>query len=126
MFLRRYLLYLLRWQLSTPILAPIVAYFKHSPSLFGTAEDWLGATVANLVGGMLFFFVDRLIFRGIDGPLWMVKSAVPCHDCGVVGRGYRLVKSGPYDRSRDAAEYRCEACSGRKADALTASGVTTE
>ena len=37
---KRYLLYLLRWQLSTPILAPIISYFKHSASIFGTKDDW--------------------------------------------------------------------------------------
>lgn len=60
--LKRYALYLLRWQLSTPILAPIVAYFNHSPSRFGTPESWLGSAVANLVGGLIFFWVDRWIF----------------------------------------------------------------
>ena len=49
----KYLLYLLRWQLSTPILWFIL--------------HWLGSglwqtVVANLVGGCLFFFVDRVIF----------------------------------------------------------------
>lgn len=54
---KRYLLYLLRWQLSTPILAPCVKYF--APSL-GT----IGATaLANLIGGAIFFFIDLYIFR---------------------------------------------------------------
>ncbi len=122
----RFLLYALRWQLSTPILAPVVAYFTHSPSLFGTAEDWIGATVANGIGSCIFFFVDRVIFRGMDGPVWAVKAHVPCADCGQTGRGYRLVKSGAYDRSKDAAVYRCESCSLIKANALAASGVPTE
>lgn len=64
----KYILYLIRWQLSTPILAPIVAYFKHSPSIFGTREDWIAATIANFIGGLIFFWVDRLIFRASPAP----------------------------------------------------------
>jgi len=56
------LLYLFRWQLSTPILAPVIAFFKHSPSIFGTKEDWIGSAIANLIGGLIFFWVDRFIF----------------------------------------------------------------
>lgn len=59
----QYCIYLIRWQLSTPILAPIVAIFKHSHSLFGTREDWIAATIANLIGGLIFFWVDRFIFK---------------------------------------------------------------
>ena len=124
--LRRYLLYLVRWQCSTPILAPVIAYCKHSSSLFGTRADWVGSMVANLLGGLIFFWVDRFIFtaKGLDGPLWMVREQAVCVDCGEQGRGYRLVKTANYDRTRDAApEYRCEACSARKARALRDRGV---
>jgi uncharacterized membrane protein YdjX (TVP38/TMEM64 family) len=61
--MKRFILYVIRWQLSTPILAPIVAIFKHSPSMFGTKEDWLAAAVANLIGSFIFFWIDRYIFR---------------------------------------------------------------
>lgn len=54
--MKTFLLYLLRWQLSTPILAPIL-YFLAEP--IGT----LPATIlANLVGGIIFFYVDKKIF----------------------------------------------------------------
>jgi hypothetical protein len=68
---KRYGLYLVRWQLSTPILAPIVAFFKHSSAPFGTKEDWIAAGVANLIGGLIFFWVDSLIFssRSLDSKL---------------------------------------------------------
>ena len=59
----RYVLYLLRWQLSTPILAPVVALFRGS-SVFGSSKEWIGAAVANLIGGLIFFWVDRYIFTG--------------------------------------------------------------
>jgi hypothetical protein len=66
---KRYLIYLLRWQLSTPILAPCVNYF--APSL-GT----MGATaLANLIGGLLFFWWDRhFVFKR--------KKTGNCTSCG--------------------------------------------
>lgn len=62
-FITKYILYLVRWQTSTVILAPCVAYFKHSPNIWGTAEDWIAASVSNLIGGLIFFWIDRLIFK---------------------------------------------------------------
>jgi len=57
-------LYLFRWQLSTFILAPVIAIIKKSPNWFGGADDWLAAFVANLIGGLIFFWVDKyLIFK---------------------------------------------------------------
>ena len=55
--LTRYLLYLLRWQLSTPILAVVTARFAY-------LGYWQAAIIANLIGGIIFFWIDRLIFRG--------------------------------------------------------------
>jgi len=49
----RFFLYLFRWQLSTPILWGVLC-------LVG-AGVW-GTVVANLVGGCLFYFIDRYIF----------------------------------------------------------------
>ncbi|HEX2950401.1 MAG TPA: hypothetical protein VHV83_12695 [Armatimonadota bacterium] len=126
--LRRYILYLIRWQLSTPILAPVVAYFKHSPSIFGTLEDWIGSCVANIIGGLIFFWVDRFIFsRRLDGPIWAVEENVECADCGTVTRGYRLIATRNYDRWKDPTpEFRCEACSAKKSQTLKEKGVVFE
>jgi hypothetical protein len=52
---KKYLLYLLRWQLSTIILAPCVKYL--SPRL-GVI---LSTVAANLIGGLLFFWYDMHI-----------------------------------------------------------------
>mgnify|MGYP000844245066 CR=1 FL=1 len=53
---KRFIIYLFRWQLSTPILAVITGYLA-----------WLGywpaAAISNLVGGCIFFWVDRWIFK---------------------------------------------------------------
>lgn len=116
--LRRYTLYLIRWQLSTPILAPVIAFFKNSP-VWGTKEDWIGAIVANLIGGLIFFWVDRWIFRKTDilrGEVWEVQQDIACADCGqLADRSYRLVKAANYDKSNDKKpEFRCQACSRSK------------
>lgn len=55
--LKKFVLYLGRWQLSTPVLALclflLTAYFNE-----------IGATIiANLIGGCIFFFVDEKIFN---------------------------------------------------------------
>jgi hypothetical protein len=51
------IVYLLRWQLSTPILSAVI-YF--------TIDLWgnLASTVlANLIGGLIFYKIDKLIFN---------------------------------------------------------------
>ncbi|MDD5145352.1 MAG: hypothetical protein PHF44_00665 [Candidatus Pacebacteria bacterium] len=123
--IKKYLAYLIRWQLSTPILAPVIAYFKHSPSLFGTKEDWIGSAVANLIGGLIFFWVDKWIFKStILAPLWEIKENIKCADCGKLCRGYRVVKAGNYDRMQDVApQFRCEDCSKRKLEELKQRGI---
>jgi DNA-directed RNA polymerase subunit RPC12/RpoP len=111
---KRYGLYLVRWQLSTPILAACVYLLTSS----------LGATwttiLANLIGGLIFFWVDLWIFRKTNilftGELWEAKEGVVCADCGEpIPRGYRLVKAASYDKSRDRnPQFRCPRCSRRK------------
>jgi len=109
-------LYLIRWQLSTPILAPIVAYFKHSDKMFGSTEDWIAATIANLIGGCIFFWVDRFIFKSKTIEKWEIISSGKCFDCGKVGIVRRLVLApGGYDKRKDKdPEYRCNKCSKKK------------
>jgi hypothetical protein len=124
-FLLKYLFYLIRWQMSTPILAPVIAYFKHSPSIFGTKEDWIGSAVANLIGGLIFFWVDKWIFRNtVLAPLWEIRENINCTDCGKICRGLRLVKSANYDKTKDQKpEFRCEECSKRKLEELKNKGI---
>ncbi|MCK4602132.1 MAG: hypothetical protein KAU28_06680 [Phycisphaerae bacterium] len=112
--LKRYLLYLIRWQLSTPILAVCVMVFVAS-----MGPTWTTA-LANLIGGLLFFWVDQWIFRNTDilysGELWEAVENVTCADCGRhIERGYRLIKGKNYDRSRDKhPKFRCHECSRKK------------
>lgn len=53
---KRYALYLIRWQLSTPILALCLAW------LGGLGPVW-ATIIANLIGGLIFFWVDKFIFK---------------------------------------------------------------
>jgi hypothetical protein len=125
--IKQYLAYLVRWQLSTPILAPIVAAFKNSSSIFGTRLDWIAASVANLIGGLIFFWVDRFIFSSrMLAPEWEIRENVNCVDCGKLARGYRLVKAKNYDRTAGVPEFRCEECSKKKAEQLKKKGVKVE
>jgi hypothetical protein len=118
---KRYGLYLLRWQASTPILAGV--------GILLAPYGWLvAAIVANLIGGLIFFWVDQFIFTSQSlAAQWEVKDNISCVDCGKVARGYRLVRSGEYDRTQDhEPEFRCEECSKKKAEELKVRGVKTE
>jgi hypothetical protein len=114
----RYILYLVRWQLSTPVLACCWLYFDRLGTLWATV-------LANLIGGLLFFWVDRFIFSGrINEPLWSVKEDITCADCGIKARGYRLILARNYDRRKDQKpEFRCEKCSSVKATHLRDAGI---
>jgi hypothetical protein len=116
--LKRYGLYLVRWQLSTPILAGV---------LFALSQmDKITATViANLIGGIIFFWVDRFIFASPGmGVEWAVQESAVCEDCGRTCRGYRIIRTKEYDRSRVAEpEFRCEECSMRKTEELRQRGI---
>lgn len=111
--MRRFILYLARWQLSTPILWLVV-------SQLGAG---LQATViANLVGASIFFWVDRFIFRAGVHVVWEVLPETACSECGTTGTAHRLVlapagkgSAGAYDRRADPhPQFRCAACSAQK------------
>ena len=54
----RFILYLLRWQLSSPILALCMW-------ALGGLDIVLATVVANLIGGCIFYFVDKKIFKEV-------------------------------------------------------------
>lgn len=53
---KQYLAYLVRWQLSTPILAVILKLLADIPTLWATI-------IANFIGGLVFFWINRKIFK---------------------------------------------------------------
>lgn len=112
----KFILYLVRWQLSTVVMTPAVALYKHSPSIFGTKEDWISIIIANLVGGCIFYWIDRFIFKSKTVEKWEILKKGKCYDCGKIDYVKRLVLApGGYDRTDDNnPEYRCKKCSATK------------
>ena len=53
--MKKFFLYLIRWQLSSPILAVCMVWM-------GGWNVAIATIVANLIGGCIFFWVDRWIF----------------------------------------------------------------
>ncbi|MBN2534429.1 MAG: hypothetical protein JXB88_16205 [Spirochaetales bacterium] len=112
--LKRYTFYLIRWQLSTPLLA--VCVYLLTKNLGPT----LTTIIANFIGGLIFFWVDQWIFKKTDilftGELWEVKNNIVCQDCNKqTDRGYRLIRGVHYDKSRDKTpQFRCHDCSRKK------------
>lgn len=115
---KRYFLYLCRWQLSTPLLAIVLIYLS-------TLDKWTATVIANLIGGLIFFWVDSFIFKSkLLSAQWEVRDNIRCHDCGRIARGYRITKTPGYDKSEDRApEFRCEECSTKKTELLKSQGV---
>ncbi|HNZ59330.1 MAG TPA: hypothetical protein PLX88_10745 [Syntrophorhabdaceae bacterium] len=117
--LKRYVLYLVRWQLSTPILAGVLFVLSSMDKLTATV-------IANLIGGLIFFWVDIFIFtsRRFDVE-WEIQEDIICVDCGKISRGYRIVKAANYDKSTDKKpQFRCEECSIRKTEELRKRGIS--
>jgi hypothetical protein len=117
----KFVLYVTRWQLSTPILWVVV-------SQLGTSIE--ATVIANLVGASIFFWVDKVIFRARQLVVWEFVNEGRCADCGTTGRVRRLALApggpraprGVYDRRHDdRPEYRCPSCSETKLSRLTAS-----
>lgn len=106
---KRYLIYLLRWQGSTPLLAWCVI-------VFATLGTTWATIIANLIGGLIFYWIDRVIFLYQNQvPIWYIQEDATCFDCGKKGRGYRLVRATKYDKIDDPnPEWRCEICSDNK------------
>lgn len=112
--LKRFILYLLRWQLSTPILWLVVRNL-------GTG---IWATIlANLIGGSIFFWVDRFIFTSKAIEMWHFKENGFCDHCGKEAPLWRLVLAPGYDRRNAEPKYLCLECSKKKTDELRKKGI---
>ncbi len=111
--MKRFFLYLFRWQLSTPILWVVVK--RLGAGLWSTV-------LANLVGGMIFFWVDRFIFTSQAVEVWHLKEG-RCDQCGASSHLWRLVKTAGYDKSDSQPIFLCMKCSKEKTDALRAQGI---
>ena len=111
---RRFILYLARWQLSTPILWLVVRNLG--------AGIW-ATVIANLIGGMIFFWIDRFIFTSYAIEVWQFKDKGRCDGCGKEESLWRLVKAPNYDRSNSRPYFLCMQCSKKKTDELRTQGI---
>lgn len=112
--MRRFILYLTRWQLSTPILWLVV---RHLGAGFGST------VIANLIGGCIFFWVDKFIFTSKAVEMWHVKEQGNCDSCGRATSLWRLVMAPNYDKRNSEPKFFCMECSKERTDALRAKGI---
>jgi hypothetical protein len=78
--------------------------------------------VANLIGGAIFFWVDRFIFTSQAIEVWHIKEGT-CDKCGALSHLWRLVKTVGYDKSDAKPMFLCLRCSKEKTDELRARGI---
>ena len=116
--IKKYLFYLFRWQLSTPILALVLWTLRGYNNITVTV-------IANLIGGLIFFWIDRIIFKvDYTYPLWEIREDITCSDCGALCKGYRLIKAKNYDKMKDPnPQFRCQKCSEEKTRLLRNKGI---
>lgn len=103
-----------RWQLSTPILWLVVS--RMGAGLWATV-------LANLIGGAIFFWVDKFIFTSSAMEVWHIKDKGVCDKCGKQDSLWRLVKTKDYDRSGSKPVYLCRRCSKEKIKELKSKGI---
>lgn len=114
---KRYFIYLVRWQLSTPILAVCLIWLS-------SLDKWTATIVANLIGGLIFYWIDRFIFKSKSlNPVWEVKREYTCDKCGKIKRCYRLIKTSNYDKTNSTPKFFCEKCSDQKLEELSKEGI---
>jgi hypothetical protein len=111
--MKRFLLYLFRWQLSTPILWLVVRHMG--------AGIW-STVAANLIGGAIFFWVDRFIFTSSAIEVWHFKEKGRCDRCGKEESLWRLAMAPNYDRRDATPKFLCMACSKAKTEELRGQG----
>lgn len=112
-----------RWELSTPILAPVIAWFSGSPDWFGTPTTWLASSVANAIGASIFFWVDRFIFTSAAVEMWHFIPEGKCDECGKTASLWRLTMAPGYDKRSANPKYYCMECSKKKTDELRSKGI---
>jgi hypothetical protein len=116
--MKRLLLYMGRWQLSTFTLAPVIWLL----ALYGITNSWIAAFVGNLIGSLIFFWVDLWIFRSGHYEVWQTKDGT-CDACGAKGAVWRLVRAPNYDRKDARPIFLCMEHSREKTEELRKAGI---
>lgn len=78
--------------------------------------------IANLIGGAIFFWIDKFIFTSKAIEMWHIKEG-KCDKCGKKGHLWRLVLAPNYDKRKDKPIFLCLDCSKKKTDKLRAKGI---
>ena len=112
--MKRFILYLIRWQLSTPILWLVV---RNLGAGFGAT------IIANLIGGSIFFWIDKFIFTSKAVEMWHFKEKGICDRCGKETSLWRLVLAPNYDKRQSEPKFFCMACSKKRTDQLRGKGI---
>ncbi|NQU19025.1 hypothetical protein HQ550_02600 [bacterium] len=112
--MRRFVLYLVRWQLSTPILWLVVKNLG--------VGIW-PTMIANLIGGSIFFWIDKFIFTSKAVEMWHFRERGICDDCGKETSLWRLVLAPNYDKRHNEPNFLCMDCSKQKTDKLRKQGI---
>ncbi|MDP3142355.1 MAG: hypothetical protein Q8N14_00185 [Candidatus Omnitrophota bacterium] len=112
--MRRFVLYLFRWQLSTPILWLAVRHLG--------VGIW-STIIANFIGGAIFFWVDRFIFTSQAIEVWQFKDKGTCDNCSKEESLWRLVKAPNYDKRDAPPIFLCRKCSKEKTEDLRRQGI---
>ena len=92
--LKKFILYMLRWQISTPVIGLCYALMQDSLGLIWTA------ILANVIGGLVFFYPDLYIFK--EKPVWAVINKENRHIIKTF-KDVKLAKSYIEDRKRGYA-----------------------
>jgi hypothetical protein len=128
----KFALYLARWQASSLVLAPVIAIVNalftpnvdwNTVAWFGTLISWTGAISANLIGGCIFYWVDKFIFTSAAVEMWHFIPEGNCDECGNRTELWRLTLAPGYDKRTDEPKYLCMACSKKQTDKLRAKGI---
>jgi hypothetical protein len=112
--MKRFILYLARWQLSTPILWLVVRNLG--------AGLWQ-TVVANFIGAGIFFWVDKFIFTSKAVEMWHFKEKGRCDSCGKETSLWRLVMAPNYDKRNARPRFFCMDCSKKRTDELRSRGI---
>jgi hypothetical protein len=90
---------------------------------FGTLISWTGAISANLIGGCIFYWVDKFIFTSKAVEMWHFVPEGNCDECGDRTELWRLTLAPGYDKRQDEPKYLCMECSKKKTDELRSKGI---
>jgi hypothetical protein len=111
--IKKFILYAFRWQLSSPILAACIIYLP-----FNSITKTI---IANLLGALIFFFVDKWIFKpkgGLDTTKLLARvdeevevTRVPLIKLGMM-RVRKIIEEVTHDELNRVGKDPCIECEG--------------